>query len=77
MESFAIELISNGGVIAVLFVMILFTFGYSYFKFKSIEIRLQQGDVKMSASQNEISSMAKDISFIRGLLEGQKEDNKK
>ncbi len=77
MESFAIEMISNGGAIAVLFVMILFTFGYCYFKFKSIEIRLQQGDIKMSASQNEISSMAKDISFIRGLLEGQKEENKK
>jgi len=77
MESFGIELITNGGAVAVLFVIMLLGFAWCYFKIKSIEIRLQQGDVKMSASQNEISSMAKDISFIRGLLEGQKEDGKK
>lgn len=77
MESFGIELITNGGAVAVLFVIMLLGFAWCYFNIKSIEIRLQQGDVKMSASQNEISSMAKDISFIRGLLEGQKEDGKK
>lgn len=74
MESFAIEMISNGGAIAVLFVMILFTFGYCYFKFKSIEIRLQDGDNRMGSFQNEISAMAKDVAFIRGLLEGKDGD---
>lgn len=74
MESFAIEMISNGGALAVMFVIMLFGFGYFYFKIKSIEIRLYEGDNRMSAFQSEISTMAKDVSFIRGLLEGQKED---
>ena len=74
MESFAIQMVENGGALAVLFVMMLFGFGYFYFKIKSIEIRLQEGDTRMGAFQNEISSMAKDISFIRGLLEGKDGD---
>ena len=74
MESFAIQMVEGGGALAVLFVMMLFGFGYFYFKIKSIEIRLQEGDTRMAAFQNEISSMAKDVSFIRGMLEGKDGD---
>lgn len=73
MEEFAISIVKAGGAVAVLFVLFLLGFGWTYFKVKLIEKRLAEGDCAMKDLGKELQRMASDVSFIRGLLEGKKE----
>lgn len=72
MESFAIELISKGGVVAVLFVLFLFGFGWCYFRIKAHDVRLNDGDSMMKEMLKLITDIRVDVAYMRGNKEGEK-----
>lgn len=69
MESFAIELISKGGVVAVLFVLFLFSFGWCYFRIKGHDVRLNEGDSMMKEMLKLITDIRIDVAVMRGKKE--------
>lgn len=73
MESFALATIENGGALAVLFVMLILAFGWSYFKIKGHDARLNDGDSTMKKMLELITDIRIDVAVMRGKKE---EDSK-
>jgi hypothetical protein len=73
MEQFAVDTISPGGALGVLFVLFLIAFGWCFVKIRDIEKRLDDGDSRFKEFEKSLGKISDDVSFIRGLLEGKKE----
>ena len=76
MEQFAVDTISSGGALGVLFVLFLLAFGWCFVKIRDIEKRLDDGDSRFNDFEKSLGKISDDVSFIRGLLEGKKEAGK-
>ena len=76
MEQFAVDTISAGGALGVLFVLFLLAFGWCFVKIRDIEKRLDDGDSRFNDFEKSLGKISDDVSFIRGLLEGKKEAGK-
>lgn len=75
MEEIAINIIKDGGMVAVLFVLFLFAFGWCYFRIKDHDIRLQEGDSTMKEMLKLITDIRIDVAVILG--KKKKEDDEK
>lgn len=72
MEQFAIDTVNSGGALGVFFVLFLLCFGWCVYKIRDIEKRLDDGDTRFKDFEKSLGKISDDVSFIRGLLEGEK-----
>lgn len=77
MEERVINLVTQGGDVAFVIVLVIGLAFWMVLKFKefekrmeTIERRLDYGDSRFHDQDKTIAMMAKDVAFIRGLLEG-------
>lgn len=77
MEERVVNLVTQGGDVAFIIVLVIGLAFWIVLKFKefekrmeTIERRLDDGDSRFHDQDKTIATMASDVAFIRGLLEG-------
>jgi hypothetical protein len=76
MEQFAVDTISAGGALGVLFVLFLLAFGWCYFRIKGHDVRLNEGDSTMKEMLKLITDIRIDVAVMRGKKEDEEKERK-
>ena len=76
MEQFAVDTISAGGALGVLFVLFLLGFGWCYFRIKGHDERLNDGDSTMKEMLKLITDIRIDVAVMRGKKEDEEKERK-
>ena len=69
MEELAISIIRDGGMVAVLFVLLLLAFGWCYLKIRDLEHRLDEGNARFDKMDSELKEINKSLNIIIGKVD--------
>lgn len=68
MEDFAISVIREGGITAILFVLWLLSFGWAFLKIRELQSRLEDGDSRFGEVEKNLSKIDHSLGVIQGQL---------
>lgn len=68
MEDFAIAVIREGGITAILFVLWLLSFGWCFLKIRELQSRMEDGNSRFGEIEKNLSKIDHSLGVIQGQL---------
>ena len=68
MEEFAISVIREGGMTAVLFVIFIIAFGWCYLKIRELQRQMEDGNSRFGEIEKNLSKIDHSLGVIQGQL---------